>query len=67
MEAETGVVGNTGATAGPNKTVALADFVGSAALVAVIVTCVSVPTVPGAVYKPPAIVPRLGSNDHFTC
>ena len=53
-------------TTGVSWTVALADFVGSAALVAVIVTDCAALIAEGAVYKPFDSVPRAGFIDQTT-
>jgi hypothetical protein len=52
---------------GASEITAVADFVLSAALVAVIVTKVADETVAGAEYNPPLeIVPTAGLTDHVT-
>lgn len=51
----------------PNKTVAVATMLGSARLVAEMVTCASVPNEDGAVYRPFTIVPRFGLMDQDQC
>src|SRR5215471_18256357 len=54
-------------TGGMSVIVALADLVGSAALVAVTITACCDPIDAGAVYRPAALtVPTLGAIDHVT-
>ena len=54
-------------TAGVTVTLAVADLVGSCTLVAVTVTVCGLPSVAGAVYRPPLeIVPTAGLTDHVT-
>ncbi len=62
-----GGVVTAGVMAGPRRMVALADLVGSARLVARIVTSESEPTELGAVYRPFTKDPTPWVSDHMTC
>jgi hypothetical protein len=62
-----GGVVTVGVIAGPRRMVALADLVGSARLVARMVTSESEPTEPGAVYRPFTMEPTPCVIDHITC
>jgi hypothetical protein len=54
-------------TAGVTVTFAVADLVGSCTLAAVTVTVCGLPSVPGAVYRPPLeTLPTAGFTDHVT-